>query len=46
MTDYLNVVGMYAVSIFVVAIAGRLIRRRYVQREQRSLSRKESNPAH
>jgi hypothetical protein len=44
MTDYLNVVGAYAAAIFVVAIVGRSVRRWYINREQRSIPFKGSNP--
>jgi hypothetical protein len=44
MTDYLDVVGMYAITLFTTGVAGRLVYRWYVQREQRSLLFRGSNP--
>lgn len=43
MTDYLNVVGAYATAIFIVAIVGRCVRRRFANREQRAIPFKGSS---
>lgn len=42
MNDYLNVVGLYAGAIFVVALAGRYIRRWLAHREERHVPLKSS----